>query len=116
MALLAGTAESLLSQLCRRGGSAEFLPTFLAAAAGTAVALFCRAMFLPALDADTAIIGALMGADPRRRADHGVRDIINGDYLSGAIRLLDALLVAGCLACGVGVAYTLGRLMLGVTL
>lgn len=31
----------------------------------------------------------------------GIRDIINADYLSGAIRLLDAVLVAGCLAGGV---------------
>lgn len=116
VALLAGTAESLLSQLCRRRGLSRIFTDILAAAAGTAVALFCRTMFLPALDADTAIIGALMVLTPGVALTMGVRDIINGDYLSGAIRLLDALLVAGCLACGVGVAYTLGRLMLGVTL
>ena len=116
VALLAGTAESLLSQLCRRRGLSRIFTDILAAAAGTAVALFCRGMFLPALDADTAIIGALMVLTPGVALTMGVRDIINGDYLSGAIRLLDALLVAGCLACGVGLAYTLARTVWGVTL
>ena len=31
----------------------------------------------------------------------------NGDYLSGTIRLIDALLVALCMAIGVGAVYYL---------
>ena len=39
----------------------------------------------------------------------GIRDILNADYLSGAIRLLDAVLVAGSLACGVVLAWLTAR-------
>ena len=116
VALLAGTAESLLSQLCSRRRISRIFSDILAAAAGTAVALFFRAALLPGLDADKAIIGALMVLTPGVALTMGVRDIINGDYLSGAIRLLNALLVAGCLACGVAISYTLARLLWGVAL
>ena len=34
-----------------------------------------------------------------------IRDFFNGDYLSGTIRLIDALLVAFCMAVGVGFIY-----------
>ncbi|WP_294497399.1 threonine/serine exporter family protein [uncultured Gemmiger sp.] len=106
VALAAGAAESLLVQLCRKKRISRIFSDILSAAAGTTVALFCRAVLLPELDADTAIIGALMVLTPGVSLTMGVRDIINADYLSGAIRLLDAILVAGCLACGVGLAYT----------
>ena len=44
----------------------------------------------------------------------GIRDIINSDYLSSTIRLVDALLVAGCLAVGVTLGYTLLSTVTGV--
>ena len=47
------------------------------------------------------IIGALMVLTPGVALTMGVRDILNGDYLSGSIRLLDAVLIAGSIACGV---------------
>ena len=46
----------------------------------------------------------------------GIRDIINADYLSGAIRLLDAVLVAGCLAGGVVLTYTAALAIWGVAI
>ena len=46
----------------------------------------------------------------------GIRDIINADYLSGAIRLLDAVLVAGCLAGGVVLTYIAALAIWGVTI
>jgi len=44
--------------------------------------------------------GALMVLTPGVALTMGVRDILNGDYLSGSIRLLDALLLAGSIAGG----------------
>ena len=116
VAFAAGAAESLFSQLCRRKGISRIFSDILSAAAGTAVAIFCRSLLLPDMNANTAIIGALMVLTPGVALTMGVRDIINGDYLSGAIRLLDALLVAGCLACGVALAYTAAHVLWGVTL
>ena len=60
------------------------------------------------------IIGALMVLTPGVALTMGIRDIINSDYLSGTIRLVDALLVAGCLAVGVTLGYTLLSTVTGV--
>ncbi len=47
---------------------------------------------------------------------NGIRDIANGDYLSGAVRLLDAILVFTCIAVGVGIPFVLFRSFGGVIL
>ena len=60
------------------------------------------------------IIGALMVLTPGVALTMGVRDILNGDYLSGSIRLLDALLIAGSIAGGVVLGWIVAR-GLGVT-
>jgi len=42
-----------------------------------------------------------------------IRDLFNGDYLSGGIRLMDALLTGMCIAIGVGAAIKAFQLMGG---
>ena len=59
--------------------------------------------------ASHAIIGALMVLTPGVALTMGVRDILNGDYLSGSIRLLDALLIAGSIAGGVVLGWIVAR-------
>ena len=44
----------------------------------------------------------------------GIRDLIMADFLSGTIRLLDALLTAACIACGVGLVLGLATMIPGV--
>ena len=44
---------------------------------------------------------------------NGIRDIADGDYISGAVRLLDAMLVFLCVAIGVGVMFTVYRRLMG---
>ena len=39
-----------------------------------------------------------------------IRDFFNGDYISGAIRLIDALLIAACIALGVACVLKLASL------
>jgi diadenylate cyclase len=53
--------------------------------------------------------GALMVLTPGVALTMGVRDILNGDYLSGSIRLLDALLIAGSIAGGVVLGWIMAR-------
>lgn len=71
----------------------------------------------PQLHLSLVIIGAIMPLLPGVTFTNGIRDIADGDYLSGTVRLLDALLVAVCIAAGVGaviIAYHnwLGGIML----
>ena len=49
---------------------------------------------------DKVIIGAIMPLVPGIAFTTSIRDFYNGDYLSGTIHLIDALLTAICIAVG----------------
>ncbi|MBR3601011.1 MAG: threonine/serine exporter family protein [Lachnospiraceae bacterium] len=53
------------------------------------------------------ISGAIMPMVPGVAFANGIRDIANGDYIAGAVRLLDAILRFMCIAIGVGVAFAI---------
>ena len=56
---------------------------------------------------DFAIIGAIMPLVPGVSLTNAIRDILEGDLLSGSARILDAMLVAIGIAAGVGAVLTL---------
>ena len=56
---------------------------------------------------DYMIIGSIMPLIPGVPFTNAIRDIADGDYISGSVRMLDALLVFFCIAIGVGMAYSL---------
>ncbi len=62
------------------------------------------------------IIGAIIPLIPGVEFTNGVRDIAYGDYLSGFIRLLDAILVFVSIAIGVGVVFLIYRHAFGGTI
>ena len=62
---------------------------------------------------DKIIIGGIMPLVPGIPLTNSIRDFINSDYLSGSIRLIDALLTAFCIAVGVGIVITIGHLIGG---
>lgn len=53
---------------------------------------------------DKIIIGSIMPLVPGVALTTSIRDFFSGDYLSGGIHLIEALLTAVCIATGVGVA------------
>ena len=59
------------------------------------------------------IIGAIIPLIPGVPFVNGVRDLANEDYIAGATRLLDALLVFFCIAAGVMLAFVCDRLVTG---
>ena len=59
------------------------------------------------------IIGAIIPLIPGVPFVNGVRDVANEDYIAGATRLLDAMLVFCCLAAGVALAFVCDRLVTG---
>ena len=63
--------------------------------------------------ADYMIIGSIMPLIPGVSFTNAIRDIADGDYISGSVRMLDALLIFFCIAIGVGMAYSLMRGILG---
>lgn len=48
------------------------------------------------------IIGSVMPLIPGVAFINAIREIAAGDYISGAVRMLDTLLIFFCIACGVG--------------
>ena len=56
---------------------------------------------------DLAITGAIIPMIPGVAFTNGIRDIVDGDYLSGCVRLLDAILVFCSIAIGVGLGLKL---------
>ena len=62
---------------------------------------------------DKIIIGSIIPLVPGVAITTSIRDYFNGDYLSGTIHLTDALLVAFCIAIGVG-SITLGFNFIGL--
>ena len=61
-----------------------------------------------------AIIGALMILTPGIAFTMGIRDFVHSDYLSGTIRMIDALLIAVSIAIGTGLVLSLYTLFTGV--
>ena len=59
------------------------------------------------------IIGSIMPLVPGVPFTNAIRDIADGDYISGSVRMLDALLVFFCIAIGVGMAFSLMRGLTG---
>ena len=51
------------------------------------------------------ISGAIMPLVPGVAFTNGIRDIANGDYISGAVRMLDAVLIFLSIAIGMGVMF-----------
>ena len=53
------------------------------------------------------IIGSIMPLVPGVAFTNGIRDIADGDYISGSVRLLDAMLTFVCIAIGAGISMVL---------
>ena len=100
VAAVAGLFEILICQWFGAHKINRIFTDIVAAFACTIWSVGVQAV-LPAVNANAAIIGALMVLTPGVALTMGVRDILNGDYLSGSIRLLDAVLIAGSIAGGV---------------
>lgn len=67
-------------------------------------------------DLDKIIIGSIMPLTPGIALTMAIRDFFNSDYLSGTIRLMDALIIGLSIACGVGAVLTFAQYGLGVSL
>ena len=62
---------------------------------------------------DFVIIGSIMPLVPGVSLTNAIRDILEGDFLSGSARILDAFLVAIGIAAGVGTVLTLWIFLFG---
>lgn len=87
---------------------ARFAKLLLSSMFVTALSLIPVLMGLPVMQ-DKIVIGTIMPLVPGMAFTTSIRDIYNGDYLSGVIHLIDALLTAICIAVGVGLMISIYR-------
>ena len=111
-ALLIGFVVQGSLNLMAAAHTSKTVTNVLASALAAALAMACVLVGLP-LHSDKIIIGDIMPMVPGIALTNGIRDFVNGDYLSGTIRLIDALLTAFCIAVGVGIVITVVTLITG---
>lgn len=78
----------------------------------TILCLLCYKLHL-GMNFDAMMIGSLILMIPGVPFTNGIRDIGNGDYIAGSVRMLDALLVFFCIAIGVCLVLTLYQSLTG---
>ena len=95
-----------------------FVTTILAAAAitvtATAVSYISYHFLNISFQTNYMIIGAIMSLVPGLAMTTAFRDVLQGDYLSAGSRILEALMVAVCVAIGIGTGMGLSD-MLGLS-
>lgn len=99
-----GILLCLFQRIMGRAKISKVMQTIFGSALVTLCGIFIAGMS-SRLNMDSIIIGGLIILVPGVPLTTSIRDFFNGDYLSGTIRLIDALLVAICMAIGVGVIY-----------
>ncbi len=65
---------------------------------------------------DKVVIGSIILLVPGVALTTSIRELFNGDYLSGSIHLADALMTAACIAVGVGTSVKIFQLLGGMSL
>ncbi|MBO4343361.1 MAG: threonine/serine exporter family protein [Clostridia bacterium] len=85
----------------KKGTNAAVYAYFCTLAAAVSTVLLCR---LFGISSDTVIIGFIMIEIPGVMFTNSVRDIFLGDTISGALKMLESLLLAVSIACGVASA------------
>ena len=82
---------------------------------GALVTVFCSLMYLAGIGEhlNFMIIGSIMPLIPGVAFTNAIRDVADEDYISGSVRMLDALLVFFCVAIGVGMGISILGLITG---
>lgn len=75
---------------------------------GALVTVLCSLMYLLGIGEhlNYMVIGSIMPLIPGVPFTNAIRDIADGDYISGSVRMMDALLIFFCIAIGVGVGFS----------
>lgn len=106
IAFWVGAALQLFLFGFQKQSRSKFITNIFGSGFVTTLSLFFLTLGLPILY-DKVIIGAIMPLVPGIALTTSIRDLFNGDYVSGTIHLMDALLTAFCIAVGVGAVISI---------
>ena len=92
-------------------GANKIMVNILASALVTAMGVLFFHLFSFGDSMDMIVIGSIVPLLPGVPLTNSIRDYLNGAYLSGTIRMIDAVLVACCIALGVGIVLRVFQLV-----
>lgn len=103
-----GVAEQLFMFACGKHRISRFLTTIYTSVLLSFLSILIVAVGFPVIQ-DKIVVGSIMPLVPGIAFTTSIRDFYNGDYLSGTIHLIDALLTALSIAVGVSCPIILFR-------
>lgn len=106
--LMAGLTTTACKVVRLKNG---FLENLLYSFVAAFVAIYIKGLF-PEMDMDIVIISSIMPVVPGVAITNAIRDIMEGDYLSGMARVLSAFMTAVSIAVGVACAMGLSQILL----
>lgn len=95
-------------------GANKIMVNILASALVTAMGVLFFHLFSFGDSMDMIVIGSIVPLLPGVPLTNSIRDYLNGDYLSGTIRMIDAVLVACCIALGVGIVLRVFQMVTAI--
>lgn len=107
---------SILAAIITFGKIAKWSGIFVNALGGFEIgliALLFKGFIFPEMNIDIAIVGAVMPIVPGVAITNAIRDTLQGDYLSGCGRALEAFLTAASVAVGIGLGMIAANGILG---
>lgn len=110
--IVAAIVGAVLACVVTLGKMARINGVLVNVLSGLGIAMLTVAVqrfLFPTISADIVIVSAIMPIVPGVAITNAIRDTLQGDYLSGSARILEALLVAMAIAVGAG----LGMLIVG---
>ncbi len=99
----------ILEVFLLKSESSKFIKNVLGASLVTLLSLLIN-IVIP-IHIHQVTVGCIMPLVPGIALTTSVRDLFHGDYLSGTIHLLDALLTALCIGVGVGIIMKVGAML-----
>lgn len=112
-AILVGVALASICYAAERIRLNDFCTNAVSAFIIAVVTLGLKQWGLPDIRSDMIIISAIMPLVPGVIFTTAIRDTLNGDYSSGAARMLEAIVIALAVATGVGVGMAVFERMIG---
>lgn len=112
IAFCLGILLQLFVEAADKAKVSKFIINIIGSAMVTAIAFGMTAFGLDFMQ-DKVVIGSIILLVPGVSLTTSIRELFNGDYLSGSIHLIDALMTAACIAVGVGAAVRVFQLFGG---
>ena len=114
-ALICGTVLQFYLFFTEKNKISKFIVNITASALVALVSIILKETILP-INLSPVVIGSIFPLLPGVALTTSIRDFLNSDYISGTIRFVDATLIGGCIAIGVGVMIKIYSMLGGVVI